>query len=406
MSRNSTVAGIEPVAAEQVQGRSTPVRALHVLILGGLSALGPLSTDMYLPALPTISQELGGGMAQTQLTLSAGILGLALGQIVSGPSSDAYGRRGPLLVGMLAFALASLLCTVAPSVNILIALRFVQGVAGAAGIAIALAVVSDLYAGAAQSRMFSLLMQVSGIAPIIAPIIGSQLLAFSSWRGVFVALAVIGVMLLLAVGFGLGESLPEQRHQRGGIAAMLQIFRGLLGDRRFVGYALSSGFAFAAGISYISSSPFILQGLYGVSEQQLGWVFGVNALGIVLMAQVSGRLAGRVSPQTLLMWGAAAMALGGVGLLLVAFAGVGLVGILPLLFVVVASLGLIAPNATALALAGTRNAGSASALLGVLQLTIGAVAAPLVGLGGTASALPMAVAIAVFGIAALVVALF
>ena len=381
--------------------RSTPIRALHVLILGGLSALGPLSTDMYLPALPALSRELGATMSQTQLTLSAGILGLALGQVIAGPSSDALGRRRPLLIGVAAFALASLLCIIAPSVAALTILRFVQGVAGAAGIAIALAIVSDLYAGSVQARVFSLLMLVSGLAPIIAPVIGSQLLAFTSWRGIFVILALIGIVLLLAVTFGLGETLPAARRQSGGLVASLRAFRDLLLDRRFVGYAFASGFAFAAGIVYISVSPFILQNIYGVSPQRIGILFGINALGLVIMAQVGGKLVGRVSPQILLAWGVAAIAIGATALLVVVLSGIGLVGILPSLFVIIASLGLIAPNATTLALSNTSTAGSAAALLGVLQLTIGAIAAPMVGLAGTATAVPMAAAIAAFGITAL-----
>jgi DHA1 family bicyclomycin/chloramphenicol resistance-like MFS transporter len=381
---------------------ATRIRPLHVLILGGLSALGPLSTDMYLPALPALSHELGATMSQTQMTLSAGILGLSLGQIIAGPSSDALGRRRPLLVGMAAFALASLLCIVAPSAAALTILRFVQGVAGAAGIAIALAIVSDLYAGTAQARVFALLMLVSGLAPIAAPVIGSQLLRFRSWHGIFIALALVGVVLLLGAGFGLDETLPVARRQSGGVMASLRAFRDLLADRRFVGYALSSGFAFAAGIVYISVSPFILQNIYGVSPQLLGILFGVNAFGLVVMAQISGKLVGWVSSRALLAWGLAASAAGGLALLGVVLSGVGLVGVLPALFVIIASLGLIAPNATTLALSGTRTAGSAAALLGVLQFSIGAVAAPLVGIGGATSAFPMAAFIAVFGIAALI----
>ena len=404
---SSQDAAVAPSAAVTAQNaaasnsQSTPLRALHVLILGGLSALGPLSTDMYLPALPTMNSELAATMSQTQLTLSAGILGLALGQVIAGPSSDALGRRRPLLIGLAAYALASLLCIVAPSVAVLTVLRFVQGVAGAAGIAIALAIVSDLYAGVAQARFVAVLMQVSGLAPIIAPIIGSQLLTFTSCRGIFVVLALIGAALLIATVFGLGETLPTNRRQSGGIPASLRTFRDLLTDRRFVGYALSSGLAFAAGIVYISVSPFILQSIYGVSPQRLGIVFGVNAIGLVIMAQVSGRLVGRVASQTLLSWGVAAIVIGGVSLLVVVLSGLGLIGVLASLFVIVASLGLIAPNATALALANTRTAGSASALLGVLQFSIGALAAPLVGLGGTTSAVPMAAVIAAFSIATL-----
>jgi DHA1 family bicyclomycin/chloramphenicol resistance-like MFS transporter len=398
---NLSVASAEPRVAGDA-GAPAAIRPLHVLILGGLSALGPLSTDMYLPALPALSQELGATMSQTQMTLSAGILGLSLGQVLAGPSSDALGRRRPLLAGIAAFALASLLCIIAPSAGALTILRFVQGVAGAAGIAIALAIVSDLYTGNTQARVFSLLILVSGLAPIAAPVIGSQLLRFTSWHGVFVALALIGVVLLLGVGFGLGETLPAARRQGGGVAASLRAFRALLTDRHFVGYALSSGFAFAAGIVYISVSPFILQSIYAVSTQQLGIVFGVNALGLVIMAQISGRLVGRVSPRALLAWGLAASAGGGIALLVVVLSGIGLVAVLPALFVIVASLGLIAPNATTLALSNTRTAGSAAGVLGLLQFSIGALTAPLVGIGGTMTALPMAGFIAAFGIAALV----
>src|SRR5262249_19869310 len=337
----SLSAALPEQSAAASKDRSTAIRPLHVLILGGMSALAPLSTDMYLPALPALSRDLGASMAQTQVTLSAGILGLALGQVIAGPSSDALGRRRPLLIGMAAYVLASLLCLVAPSVAALSALRFVQGVAGAAGIAIALAIVSDLYSGVTQARFIALLMQVSGLAPIIAPIIGSQLLRFTSWRGVFVTLALIGVALLLAAALGLGETLPPSRRQSGGSAASARAFRDLLSDRRFVGYAVSSGFAFAAGIVYISVSPFILQNIYGASAQLIGILFGINALGLVIMAQVSGRLVGRVSSQALMAWGVAATALGGASLLVVVLTGIGLAGVLPSLFIIVPSLPLL-----------------------------------------------------------------
>jgi MFS transporter, DHA1 family, multidrug resistance protein len=344
-------------------------------------------------------------MAQTQMTLSAGILGLAFGQIIAGPSSDAFGRRRPLLIGLAAFALASLLCVIAPSIEVLTLLRFVQGFAGAAGIAIALAVVSDLYTGTTQARFFSLLMQISGLAPIVAPIIGSQVLVYTSWRGVFVVLALIGVGLFLAAAFALGETLPTERRQNGGMGATLGAFRALLGDRRFMSYALATGFAFAAGISYISSAPFILQNLYGLSPQLLGVVFAVNAIGIVIAAQVNGRFVGRIPPLTLLTWGGSLIAVSGASLLVAVLSNVGLVGILPAFFLMTFSFGLIVPNATTLALADTPAAGSAAGLLGVLQLVIGAAVAPLVGMGGTESALPLAIAIATFGLATLLTVL-
>jgi len=301
-----------------------------------------------------------------------------------------------------AYAAASLLCVVAPSVGALILLRFVQGLGGAAGIVISRAIVRDLHAGVAAVRFFSLLTLVNGLAPILAPIIGAQLLRGASWRGVFVALAVIGALLLLAAATGLTETLAPGDRRAGGVSATLATFRQLLADRLFVGYALSSGLAFAAMFAYISGSPFVLQGIYGVSPQLFSVLFGANALGLVIVSQVNGRLVGRVSMRRLLAVGLVATAGGGAALLAVVAAGVGLAGVLPALFVVVSSLGVVLPNATALALSGQPStAGSASALLGVLQYSVGAAVAPLVGLGGARTALPMALVIAALGIGAL-----
>lgn len=396
------VSAVETEQVEAVnQAGASKIRVSHVLILGGLGALGPLANDMYVPSLPALGHDLAATASQTQMTLSAFILGLALGQVVAGPLSDALGRRRPLLIGVAAFVLTSLLCAVAPSVYLLIALRFLQGIAGAAGVALALAIVSDLYAGLTRARFFSLLMQINGLAPMIAPVLGGQLLRFTSWHGVFVAIALSGIAVFAGSLFGLGETLPLDQRQSGGLSSSLKDFHNLLTDRRFVGYALSCGFAFTACIIYISVSPFVLQSIYGVSPQFLGIAFGINALGIVIMAQVNGRLVGRVSSRTLLVGGYSMLLLGGVTLLVATLAGAGLVGILPAFFLLAASLGLIMPNATTLALATTRAAGSASGLLGVLQLAIGAIVAPLVGLAGTASALPMAAAIAAFGLATL-----
>lgn len=380
------------------------IRIRHILILGGLTAFGPLSTDMYLPSLPMVSHDLGATMPQTQITLTAAILGLSLGQVISGPLSDARGRRLPLLVGIALYVLTSLLCIFAPSVGVLSILRFTQGAAGAAGIVIALAIARDLYSGNALARCISLLMMVNFLAPMLAPVLGGQLLAFTSWRGIFVALALIGTVAFLAVTFGLRETLEASRRQSGGISNSLAAFRQLLADRHFIGCALSCSFAFTTGIVSISSSPFILQNIYGLSPQIIGYVFGINSLGLIVMAQVSAKIVSRVSPQKLLTWGVVIIALASMTLLVVALSNLGLLEVLLSLFVLVASLGLIAPNATALALANInpRRAGSASALLGVLQFSIGAVVAPLVGIFGTATAVPMTAFIAMFGIAALI----
>ena len=358
---------------------------------------------MYLPSLPALSHDLGATISQVQITLSAGILGLALGQIISGPLSDSLGRKRPLLFGIATFVVASLLCIVAPSVTILTVLRFIQGAAGAAGMVIALAIVRDLYTGNAMARVLSLLMLVNGVSPIIAPVIGSQLLRFTSWHGVFVTLALIGMILLLASAWGLPETLSAGNRQRNGFAGTLGGFRDVLTDSRFLGFAISSGFAFATMIIYISFAPFILQNIYGLSPQIFGLLFGFNALGIIIVGQINGKLVGRISSQRLLTWGLSAFVVGSVSFLVVVLSGLGLVGVVPSLFVLVSSLGLILPNVGALALADVRAVGSASALLGLIQLVIGPIVAPLIGLGGTASAFPMAIGIATFGVATLVI---
>ncbi len=385
-------------------GDRTARRVGLTIILGALGAIAPLSIDMYLPALPALGRTFGTGASQIQLTLSAFVLGLALGQIVAGPLSDALGRRRPLLVGLAGYAVTSLLCLLAPSAGALVALRFVQGAAGAAGIVIASAVVRDLYAGVAAARFFSLLMLVSGLAPILAPIIGAQVLRFTSWQGVFIVLAVLGTLLLLAVATGLRETLPRERRQRGGIRATVTTFRRLLADRAFLGYTLASGLAFAAMFAYISGSPFVLQEIYRVSPQQFSLLFGMNAVGLVVASQVNARLVGRVAPRRLLAGGLLAQAGGALVLLAVVTSGtIGLAGVVPALFVVVASLGFVRPNATMLALAGHPNtAGSAAALMGVLQFALGAAAAPLAGFGGL-TALPMAAVITALSASALAV---
>lgn len=380
-------------------------RVRLIVLLGALSAFAPLSIDMYLPALPELRRELTASASQAQLTLSACLIGLAFGQLLAGPVSDIFGRRRPLLVGVAAYGAGSLLCAVAPSIPLLVTFRFVQGFAGAAGIVIARAIVRDLHSGPALARFFSVLMLVSGSAPILAPILGAQLLRFTTWRGVFVVLALIGFVLFIASAVGLAETAPVRTRQSGALRATFATFRRLFADRGFVRYALSGGLAIAAMFAYIAGSPFVLQEIYGVSEQRFSLMFGTNALGIVLVSQINARLVGRVAPERLLRVGLTSIATGGLVLLGIVWTDrLGLVGVLPALFVVVASLGLVLPNTAALALAGhARVAGTASAVLGMLQYAVGALSAPLVGLGGSKTALPMALVIATAGVLAITV---
>ena len=369
------------------------------VLLGGLTAFGPLSIDMYLPALPAIGRDLAASESVIQLTLTACLVGLALGQILAGPLSDRLGRRRPLLIGVAAYVLASLLCATAPVAPVLVGFRLVQGLAGAAGIVIARAIVRDLYVGSAAARYFSRLVLIMGLAPILAPVIGAQVLRFTSWHGIFLTLALVAALLWLAAAVGLPETLPAARRSDGGLRGTLAIFRALLADARFIGYALSGGLAFGAMFAYISGSPFVLQGIYHVSPQTFSLIFGTNALGFVIASQVNGSLVGWVPPARLLVAGLITAATAGIVLLLVVLVGgLGLVAVLPPLFFLVSSVGFIVPNATALALSRRPNAaGTGSALLGVIQSGVGAIGAPLVGVAGISSALPMAGVIAISG---------
>ncbi|TDD83968.1 Bcr/CflA family efflux MFS transporter [Actinomadura rubrisoli] len=377
-----------------------------IVILGALTAVAPLSIDMYLPALPELASDLSTGAMQAQLTLTACVVGLAVGQVIAGPLSDALGRRRPLLVGLAAYTVASLLCVMAPNVETFIALRLVQGATGAAGIVIGRAIIRDLYDGVAAAKFFSMLMLVSGLAPILAPVLGGQLMRLTPWPGVFAVLAGIGVALYLAALLLLKETLPPEGRETGGTRATLATFRELAADRAFAGYGLALALSFGAMFTYISGSPFVLQDIYGMSPQAFSIVFGVNSLGIVAAGQASGTLAGRVPLERLLGAGLAIVAVGGVGLPVAVLAGAGLWGVLPALFLMTSGQGLVMPNATALALDDRppRVAGSASALLGLAQFAIGGAAAPLAGVAGPDTALPMAVTIAVLSIAAVAAA--
>ncbi|MFE0702884.1 Bcr/CflA family multidrug efflux MFS transporter [Streptomyces sp. NPDC058872] len=382
---------------------------LVTLVLGGLTALPPLSMDMYLPALPEVTSALGAPAATVQLTLTACLAGMALGQLVVGPMSDKWGRRRPLLIGMTVYVLATAVCALAPSVELLAGFRLLQGLAGAAGIVIARAVVRDLYDGVEMARFFSTLMLISGAAPIVAPLIGGQILRITDWRGVFHVLTVIGVLLTVVVWRFLHETLPPERRHEGGVGQALRTMRGLLADRTFTGYVLTGGFAFAALFAYISASPFVIQEIYGASPQTFSLLFGLNSVGLVIVGQINGKLlVGRVSLDKALGWGIATLLLAALALTLMTGGAFGEVGLAPVaagLFVLMSAMGLTLPNTNAQALLRTPHAaGSASALLGTSSFLIGAVASPLVGIAGEHTAVPMAVV--QLGCAALALACF
>lgn len=377
-----------------IRNKPSTSRLWMILILGSLSAFGPLSLDMYLPSLPELARSMNTTMSISQLSLTACLIGLAAGQLLSGPLSDVRGRRLPLLIGMVVYGLASLLCAFSTSIEMLIAFRFIQGVAGSAGIVISRAIVRDMYSGTELTKFFSILMLVNGAAPILSPIIGGQLLKFTSWRGVFIVLTFIGVAMLLAVLLGLPETLSREKRSKGGISNTLSTFRALFRDRKFIGLALCQGFVSAAMFAYISGSPFVLQEIFGVSPQSFGLIFAANGIGIIIASQITGRLAGRVSERKLFLSGITLATIGGFSLLLSIISGAGLAFILPSLFIVVSCVGIVSTAGASLALQNYGHAaGSASALLGLLSYILGALVMPLVGIMGSGTAVPMGIVI-------------
>lgn len=358
-----------------------------ILVLGLLVALGPFTIDLYLPALPTITTELGTTSSAVQLTLTGTLAGLGFGQLVLGPLSDAFGRRGPLLAGTLIHVAASLACVFASDVVTLGVLRVLQGFGAAAASVVAIAVVRDLFEGLRAARMISRLILVIGASPVLAPTVGGELLQWTDWRGVFVALAVLGAGITALAALRLPETLPPERRQSGGVRGTARAYAALLGDRTFVMLVLVAALAMSALFAYVAGSTFVLQQQYGLSEQMFGVVFAVNSVAIIGASQVNVWLLNRWSPAQILVTSIALAVVASVVLLTVALAHVGgVVTLLVPLFVVLAGVGFAGPNAPALGLSlHGESAGTAAALLGAVQFGLGAVTAPLVGTLGNDS---------------------
>jgi len=373
-----------------------------IILLGSLSAFGPLSLDLYLPALPQLAESFHTSSSYAQLSLTACMIGLSVGQLFAGSLSDFHGRRLPLLIGLFVYAVSSILCAFSPSVGVLIALRFVQGLAGSAGIVISRAIVRDMYSGPELTKFYAMLMLVNGAAPIFSPVIGGQLLKVTPWEGLFVVLTGWGVLTLAGVWFGLPETLPLNQRMTGGIRETLSTFRRLLRDRNFMGFALAQALVFAAMFAYIAGSPFVLQNIYGVSPQLFSLFFAINGFGIIIAGQLTGRLASKVGEKRLFLIGLLIASVSGALLLVMIIYSAGLTAILIPLFFVVSSVGIVSTTGFSLAM---RNhgyaAGSASALLGLLSFLLGGALAPVVGIAGDANALPMGIIIAAANIGAL-----
>ena len=383
---------------------SGAARLRLVLILGSLIALGPLTIDMYLPALPALADDLRTTPSTVQLTLTGTLAGLALGQLIVGPLSDAFGRRRPLLAGIGLHVVASLLCMVAPSIAVLGVLRVFQGVGAASAAVVTMAVVRDLFTGRAAATLFSRLMLVLGVAPVLAPTLGGVVLRFTSWRGVFAVLAVLALVLLVVAALAVPETLPRARRRPLGFASTARTYKTLLTDRTFVGLVLVAGLAMAGLFGYVAGSSFVFQQQFGLDQQQFALLFGAGAAFLIGGTQLNAALLRRFEPRQLLPFAlVVGTAAGAVLLLLVAFEVGGLVGVVVPLWAVLFAVGLSLPNPPALALARHgAAAGTASSLLGAVQMGVGAVVSPLVGLLGT-DALAMGLVVAGGATAALVV---
>ncbi len=377
-----------------------------ILILGALSAFAPLAIDFYLPGFPSMAIALGTDEKHIQLTLAVYFLGLSIGQLAYGPLADRFGRRRPLLGGVLLFAVASLACAFAPTLEWLIAARFLQALGGCAGAVIPRAVISDKCDAVGSAKVFSQLMLVTGLAPILAPMFGGVLVNLYGWQSIFIVLALFSALSAVAVALGLPESLPA-RQAGPPLSKAFHQYASLVSDRVFLGHALTGAIAIAGMFAYIAGSPFLFIQLYGVPAEHYGWLFGSNAAGFILVAQVNARLLGKLGPAFLLaravwVYLAAGLALLGISALHTAQ----LWPLLIPLFICISSLGCIMPNAAACAMHGQgARAGSASALFGCLQFSVAAGAASLVGLLHDGSATPMALVIGLCGVLTVVVAM-
>jgi DHA1 family bicyclomycin/chloramphenicol resistance-like MFS transporter len=377
---------------DQTAPPSTPFRRLLPTLLLLLTVFGPISMDLYLPALPALTAELDAATSVAQLTVTACLIGLAAGQLIAGPLSDRFGRRGILLIGIVAYIVTSLLCAISPTVELLIVARFVQGLAGGVGIVIAQAAGRDVYAGGALIRFYGRLTVIGGLAAIVGPLLGGMLNAVTDWRGLFVFLAAVGALILIATLLVFRETLPVARRSRGGFTQTLHDFRTLLSDRVFLGAVLNQGFLYAALFAYLSGATFVLQDIYGLSPMGYALAFGLNSAGFMTFGYLAGRTAERWSIAGTLAVGILVAGLGAAGLLVAGLTAVPLWVVVVALFLLASGVAISSPPATTLALVEyPQIAGTASSLLGMVRFGFGGVAAPLVGVAGALSILPLGV---------------
>ncbi|MER3387653.1 MAG: multidrug effflux MFS transporter [Microcella pacifica] len=371
-------------------------RAVYVLILGALTALGPFTIDLYLPAFPQIEGDLDVSTAAVQLTLTATTLGFALGQLLVGPWSDKVGRRLPLVLATSVHVLASIGVAFSPDISWLLAFRVLQGFGAAAGGVVAMATVRDLFGGYPLVRMLSRLALVTGIAPIAAPVIGSQMLLIMPWRGMFGVLAAYGVIIMVLAALFIVETLPPARRVEKGHSTLGERYRSLFTDRIFVGVAIIGGMTFAGLFAYLSASSFLFQDVYGLDPQAYGLLFAANSIGVVIGVQVSSRLAKYFGPAWILAGSTAVLLGSAIAIVVLELAGAGLLGTVIPLWLFITACGFGFPCVQVLALTNHgKEAGTAASVLGAMNFGLAGLISPIVGLFGIADAVPMGTVMAI-----------
>jgi len=362
------------------------------LLLGSLGVLGPFTIDTYLPSFPTIVKNFHTTASLVQISLTACLLGIALGQLIIGPLSDVKGRRKPLLFFLGLYILASVTCSFAPNIYFLIIARIVQGFSASGGLVISRAIVRDLFSGRELTKFFTLMVLVGNLGPILAPIVGGGILAFTTWHGIFIALACIGLVLICTVSVKLEETLPTERRVPSNLGQVVKNFGSLFKDRTFIGYALTQGFTMGGLFAYVSGISFVYQNIYGVTPLQFSLLFGVNGLALIIGSQSVGRLADIIPERTFLKIGLTVSVIAGAALLISLMLKAPLLAVAIPLFFFVSSISVITTTSFALAMETQGHiAGSASALLGLLPFVLGSLTAPLVGIAGEYTGVPMGV---------------
>lgn len=383
------------------QENSAKVSFILVVFLGMLTAITPLATDLYLPALPIMPGELNTTASNIQMTIGIMTFGVALGQLFGGPISDTMGRKLPLIIGNLLCVISGIICAYAPSIEILLLGRFLQGLTGSVGVVISKAIARDFASGQELTKLFALLMMVNGLAPVLAPLVGGQLLLFTTWRVIFVILAVFSAILLVG-SLIFRESLPKEKRVTGGVNVAVKNYITLIKDRRFLGQTLIQLFAFGGFFAYISGSSFVYQNIFNLSAQEFSYFFGINSCGIILASAISGRISNVITSKQLLTFSLWQLTISSLLFLIAMISGWPLIPVTTILFFAVCTVSLFGSASFSMAMTNYgKMAGSASAILGFASMFSAGIVSPLVGIGGDHTGIPMGITMLVCAVLSL-----